>query len=265
LPYRIVPAAELEAVTESRHHEGVCIVARTRPSVRAEDLFRAPGPACVIGLVEVGNPHNVGAILRTAAHFGVRGVVFLGAAGTPAEVGAAPLAGEPARALPPGRERVEGAVRLPAAAARTAQGGAEWLDLAAEADVGRVLRVARAAGFAVAATSSHGRAALYEAALPPRLFLLLGAEDEGLPASTLAAADLVLAVPGTGQVESLNVAAAAALILGEHWRGRRERGRPAGAAGASGAPRVVPAPPTGASRRPPPPAARPGGRPKGRG
>jgi TrmH RNA methyltransferase len=200
-PYRIVAPAELEAITESRHHEGICIVTNPRPPVPLEDLLRAPGPACVIGLVEVGNPHNVGAILRTAAHFGVRGVLFL-AAGAPA--------------------------RLSAAAARTSEGGAEYLDLASEADPPRALRAARAAGFVVAATSSHGGRDLYVEPLPPRLLLLVGAEDQGLPEGVTAAADLIISVPGTGQVESLNVAAATAVILGEHWRGRtRGAGKPA--------------------------------------
>jgi RNA methyltransferase, TrmH family len=213
LPYRIVPPAELEAVTESRHHEGICIVARPRAPVRLEDLVRAPGPACVLGLVGIGNPHNVGAILRTAAHFGVRGAVFFGRAPTGPEDETAAV----------------GVPRLPAAAARTAEGGAEWLDLVFESEPGRALRVLRTAGFTVAATSSHGHGgeptpaakpvrALYEAPLPPRLFLLLGAEDTGLPPEVLAAADTVVAIPGTGQVESLNVAAAAAVLLAEHWR-----------------------------------------------
>ncbi|HEY0709322.1 MAG TPA: TrmH family RNA methyltransferase, partial [Polyangia bacterium] len=48
----------------------------------------------------------------------------------------------------------------------------------------------------------------------------VGAEDEGLPPEALEAADLVIAIPGTGHVESLNVAAATAVILGEHWRQR---------------------------------------------
>jgi TrmH RNA methyltransferase len=234
-PYRIVSTSELEAVTESRHHEGICIVARPRAAVALEDLLRAPGPACVVGLVDVGNPHNIGAILRTAAHFGVRGAVFLGAGGdapepiaaSDADIEAGADADDEALgdddmaalAAPPGAAPAT-PVRLSAAAARTSQGGAEWLDFVHERDQARALRAARAAGFTIAATSSHGGLALYAGPLPPRLLLLVGAEDEGLTPATLAAADVIVSVPGTGQVESLNVAAATALVLGEHWRGR---------------------------------------------
>jgi TrmH RNA methyltransferase len=197
-PYKIVPSAELVSITESRHHEGICIVARPLEPRRLADLLRPPGPALALALVEVGNPHNVGAILRTAAHFGARGVL---------------LGGERA-ALPP-------------AAARTAQGGAEWVDLVAAPDLDAALAGARAAGFVVCATTSHGGRDLHAAPLPPRVLLLVGAEDQGLPPALLSAADLVVAVQGTGHVESLNVSAATAVLLAEHWRqhagGRRQR------------------------------------------
>jgi TrmH RNA methyltransferase len=207
LPYRIIPAEEMEAVTESRHHEGICIVARARTAARLEDLLRAPGPGCVLGLAGVGNPHNVGAILRTAAHFGARGVVFFAG-----EVSKGHGQGDVGATMP----------RLPPSAARTAEGGAEWLDLVFDGEPARVLRAARTAGFSVVATSSHAPGAagqvLYAAPLPARLLLLLGAEDAGLPPALLQAADTVMAIPGSGQVESLNVAAAAAVLLAEHWR-----------------------------------------------
>jgi TrmH RNA methyltransferase len=188
-PYKIVGEEELEKITESRHHEGICVVARVRPPARLQDVVRAPGPAVVVALVDVGNPHNVGAVLRTAAHFGVRGVVLATEHG-----------------------------RVPPAAARTAQGGAEWVDLVQAPDPQAALREARAAGFVVCATTSHRGRDLFAAPLPPRVLLLVGAEDQGLPPALLAAADLVMAVPGTGHVESLNVSAATAVLLAEHWR-----------------------------------------------
>jgi RNA methyltransferase, TrmH family len=198
-PYRVVPDEDLEKLTESRHHEGICLVARTAPPARLEDMLRAPGPAVLLGLVDVGNPHNVGAILRTAAHFGARGVLM------------------------PGEEG-----RLPAAALRTAQGGSEWLDVVYEPFLGPLLAAARKAGFAVAATSSRGgRDALGEQ-LPPRMLLLLGSEDQGLPADVVAQADAVLSVPGSGHVESLNVGAATAVVLAEYWRQHRRAAQPRG-------------------------------------
>ena len=192
-PYRIVPAEDLEKLTESRHHEGICIVARTKAVPELTEVFGDPGVGCVLALVDVGNPHNVGAILRSAAHFGARAVIMPGAQG-----------------------------RLSAAAARTAQGGAEWLDILHEPDLHRVLVAARAGDFAIAATGSRGGRDLYSTRLPPRLLLLLGSEDEGLPPEVLSTAEEILRVPGTGNVESLNVAAASAVLLAEFWRQHRQ-------------------------------------------
>ena len=166
-------------------------------------MLGAPGPAVVLGLVDVGNPHNVGAILRSAAHFGVRAVL---------------VPGDP--------------VRLSAAAARTAQGGAEWVPMLYEPVLGPALAAARRAGFAVAATAVRGGRNVQRERLPDRLLLLIGSEDEGLPPEIADQADAALSVPGTGHVDSLNVAAATAVLLGEFWRqhaaGARERppGRP---------------------------------------
>ena len=217
-PYRIVPDEDLEKLTESRHHEGICIVARTPEAPRLEEVLGAPGPALVLGLVDVGNPHNVGAILRSAAHFGVRAVL---------------VPGDPAR--------------LSAAAARTAQGGAEWVPMLYEPVLGPALAAARRAGFAVAATAVRGGRNVQQERLPDRLLLLIGSEDEGLPPEIADQADAALSVPGTGHVDSLNVAAATAVLLGEFWRqhaaGARERTAPAARErGGSECSREVPGP-----------------------
>jgi RNA methyltransferase, TrmH family len=198
-PYRVVPDEDLEKLTESRHHEGICLVVRTAPTAQLEDLLGAQGPVVLLGLVDVGNPHNVGAILRTAAHFGVRGVLMPGEGG-----------------------------RLPAAALRTAQGGSEWLDVVHEPFLGPLLAAARKAGFAVAATSSRGGRDVLGEPLPARMLVLLGSEDQGLPEDVVAQADAVLSVPGTGHVESLNVGAATAVLLAEYWRQHRRPARGGG-------------------------------------
>jgi TrmH RNA methyltransferase len=191
-PTRVVGADELERITESRHHEGICVVAAAPAARPLADVLRAPGPACLVALAGVANPHNTGAIVRTAAHFGVRAVLIEGEA-----------------------------KRLPPAVWRTAQGGAEWVDVVATPALGPALAEARRAGFTVCTTSSHGGTPLYEAALGPRVVLVLGAEDEGVAPALAAAADVTLCIPGSGHVESLNVAAATAVLLAEVWRRRK--------------------------------------------
>ena len=195
-PYRIVPPEELERITDSRHHEGICVVAPPRPPIPLSEALRPPGAGLILALVDVGNPHNVGALIRSAVNFGARAALF------------------------PTDETV-----LSAAAMRIAQGGAEWIDIVAEPDYARVVRAARAAGFSLYATSSHGGRDLYAAPLPSRLIVLVGAENEGLPQPVIENADRIVSVPGTGHVESLNVGAAAAIVMGEHWRQHVQPGR----------------------------------------
>jgi TrmH RNA methyltransferase len=201
-PYKVVSPAELATITDSVHHEGVCLVTLPRPTAPLEEIARAAGPGLIVLLADVGNPHNVGAIIRTAAHFGARAVILAG-----------------------GRER------LPPAALRTSQGGAEWVDVVAAPDARAVdvaLDLLQRAGFTIVATSCHAAEGrdLYAERLPERAVVMLGSEGEGLPRRLVERAHAQLRVPGTGRVESLNVAAAAAVILAELWRSGARRGRP---------------------------------------
>jgi TrmH RNA methyltransferase len=195
-PYKIVAPDELERITESRHHEGICVVVAAPAPRPWADVLRAPGPGFVVALAGVANPHNTGAIVRTAAHFGARAVLIEGEAR-----------------------------RLPPAVYRTAQGGAEWVDVVTAPALVPALAEARRAGFTICATTSHDGQDLFAAQLPPRAVVVLGAEDEGLAPALAAAADLTLRIPGSGRVESLNVASATAVLLAELWRRRNERPR----------------------------------------
>ncbi len=198
LPYRFVEEEELARVAESLHHEGICVVAKP-PPVRPLPEFLAAvgeGPAVVAVLHGIGNPHNLGAILRVAAHFGVAGVLLAG--------------------------RGAG---LSTAACRMAEGGAEAVPLGVLGDDAGQYAALRGAGFTVFATAVRQAASLYATEVPPRVAVVFGPEAEGLPEAILGAADVRVTVPGSGAVESLNVSCAAAAVLGEI---SRRRGPPAG-------------------------------------
>lgn len=203
-PYRVVTSDELEKITESRHHEGVCIAAKQKPLDSLDDLAELsrtqPGKLCLLALAEIGNPHNVGAILRVAAHFGVDGVLIQ---------------------QPSGAERV-----LSSAAHRTSEGGAERCRIVACTELPEALERLRQEGFRVISTSSHATHSLYETRLPQRCVILLGAETTGLPYEMRKQSDLDVAIPGTGVVESLNVSSAAAVFLGAFWHQHRTAPRP---------------------------------------
>ncbi len=192
LGYRVVENDDLDRLTEAQHHEGVCFELRRHAPLSVAELARAcprDKPALLVWLDGVGNPHNVGAILRSAANFGVRGLIL--PAGSPA---------------------------LSGAALRVAEGGAESVPLAqaqAREDVAETLHEA---GFAIAATVPRSGMGLYEIKLPQRLALILGAEGEGMSNELIHSADVRLTVPGSGAVESLNVSASAAVLFAEFWR-----------------------------------------------
>ncbi len=187
--YRLVPQEELDRFCDAQHHEGICIVTRAKWCPPLEDIVGAPGPGQILALDKVGNPHNIGTLLRTAVHFGVRAV----------------LIGGPLR-------------RLSSAAYRTAEGAAEFIDVYFAADLEEPLSVCKAGGFEICATSSHQGRSLYAGALPERAVILLGAERDGLQVSLMKGADHLLCIPGSEKVESLNVASSAAVLMAEHWR-----------------------------------------------
>jgi len=188
-PYRIVQPDELATLAGTLHHEGVCVIARPRPDAVLDEVVGPPGPACLVALEGVSNPHNLGAALRVCAHFGARALLAEGAE--------ASLAG---------------------ATARVAEGGSEWTPLVRPDGVVGTFPALRRAGFRVVATSSRAKASLYQADLPPRAAFVFGAEGAGLGGEAKQSADLLVRIPGTGHVQSLNVATTVAVVLGEWWR-----------------------------------------------
>lgn len=192
--YRVVPEADLQKLAASAHHEGVVAeVLREEPQPLTGWLRALPeGPCCALWLDGVGNPHNLGAILRSAAHFGAAAVLL------PRH---SPLA-------------------LSGAAARVAEGGAEAVPFVRLGREDNAIAQLRGAGFALAATVVRSGHDLFSARLPERLAFVLGAEGEGMSPELAAACDLRLSIPGTGAVESLNVAAATAVLLAR-WAAAR--------------------------------------------
>lgn len=195
--YHLADGEELERVTESSHHEGVCLLIQELPVFTPESWLAGlkPGkPVCVLALDGVSNPHNLGAIMRVAAHFGVGAILT-----------------ENALALRTG------------SAMRTAEGGATHVMVMGTDNLVKTLNLLKKNDFTVLATSSHESASLYEAALPERLVLVLGEEQEGVSARVLQVAHGRIAIGGTGWVESLNVSVAAGVLLSEFWRQHRVR------------------------------------------
>lgn len=192
--YRVVEEGDLNKLAATTHHEGLVADVLRAPMLELDEWLAtlpADAPVLALWLDGVGNPHNFGAILRSAAHFGVAGLL-----------------------LP-----AESTLALSGAAARVAEGGAEAVPLVRLPALPEAMAQLRAAGLSLAATLVEGGDDLFASALPSRLVYVMGAEGEGMDRELAQDCDHQVSIPGTGVVESLNVASATAVLLA-HWYGR---------------------------------------------
>jgi len=189
--YHIVDDTELEKVAGSQHHGGIVLLVKRKPVQTLANYLNQKGKKqdCLLALDGVGNPHNLGAIARTCAHFGISGVIMR-----------------------------EPQLLHSGASLRTAEGGGEYVDALKCDDMPLALRLCKEAGYTLVTTSSHGGQSLYQTPLPEKVVIVFGEEMFGVSKNVAKAADIALQIPGTGKVESLNVSVAASLILGEWYR-----------------------------------------------
>ena len=189
--YHVVDAKEITNVSGTEHHGGICFIIKKRQSTSVQEyLAQAPKSRdCILAIEDIGNPHNLGGIMRSAAHFGVNAIML-----------------HQADMLESG------------AAVRTAEGGAEFLHAIAAEDLGFALEQMRNAGYTIITTSSHKGTPLSKAELPAKTVFVFGQESDGLSDKTLQKGDISIAIDGTGNVESLNVSVAAGILLAEWWR-----------------------------------------------
>ena len=148
-------------------------------AVQADSVF--------VVLHELANPGNIGTIIRTADAAGAHGIILLGHTADP----------------------------LSGAAIKASMGSLFALPVVAVAGEDELVRWARGHDIALAAMTGSGAEDLWHAELPRPLLVLLGNEGAGLSDSLLAAADLRIRIPMAGTAESLNVAAAGAIVLYE--------------------------------------------------
>lgn len=185
--YRVVDAEELSNVSGTEHHGGICFLIKKRQGLSVEAyLQQAAEKNCVLALENVSNPHNLGGIMRSCAHFGVNALL-----------------------LP------NSALLESGAAVRTAEGGAEHIKAIETDDFLLALEAFRKAGYSIVTTSSHKGESLAKTILPDKMLLLLGQESHGLTENIWQQGDINVTIAGTGSVDSLNVSVATAIILAE--------------------------------------------------
>jgi TrmH RNA methyltransferase len=200
LPYRELDEESLRKVAGGTHHEGLVVIARplryapfdkaafgsaAQAAAPPSGSAAAAGRPVWLALDGVENPHNLGAILRSAAFFGAEGVLVGGAA--------------------PGD-------KVNAAAVRVAEGGADYVRVAAAEDLAAALSGRAMQGWQVLGLETDG-SPLPRLRHAHPILLVLGQEREGLRPAIRAACSAVHRIPGSGPLASLNVSVAAGVAL----------------------------------------------------
>lgn len=196
--YRCVEAPELEKIAGTGHHGGIVAIVEQRAlrSPTPEDLRTwARERAPLLLLDRIGNAHNLGAIARTAAFFGVTRIV---------------VPNHPQQALPG------------EAAHRVAEGGLESVEIFCVKDLALFCRELapfyRVIGTAVIGAKPLQKVLQAEASSAAKpVALVLGNEEHGLAPEVASACHALVTIPGSGRVESLNVSVAAAIVCWEFF------------------------------------------------
>jgi TrmH RNA methyltransferase len=190
IAYREVDEEELSKMAASVHHEGVCLLAAPRPRASVEELARRTEPrGLILALDRVQNPHNIGAVLRSAAFFGAAGML---------------LSADGERTL------------LGPAAVRVAEGGAELVPVVATPALATALRTLRESDFGIVGSDVRATTPLASFRWPQRCVLVLGSEEQGMSSQARNACDALVRIEGNGSLESLNVSVAAGVLLASY-------------------------------------------------
>lgn len=179
---------------EGAVHQGMAALVQPLPQIHLEevcDRAASQDQATVVVLDQVTDPHNVGAILRSAAAFGALAVVLTDR-NAPPETGAL---------------------------AKSASGALEAIPLIRVTNLVRALDLLKQAGFWCAGLAADGPQTLAEARLTGRVALVCGSEGEGLRRLTRERCDLLVRLPTQGPIGHLNVSNAAAVALYAARRG----------------------------------------------
>ena len=191
LRVQVKPDRELGEAAGTRDHQGVLAWAEPYPYADAHELAAAERPL-LAALDQVTDPRNLGAVIRTAEGAGATGVVV------------------PAH----------GSAMVTPAVARASAGAVEHLPVAVVPNLARYLNEIKRNDLWIYAAAADGEQSLWQADLTGGLALVFGAEGKGVRPLVRRACDATISIPLAGNVESLNVSVAAALLLYEARRRR---------------------------------------------
>ena len=188
---------KLDHMSRTHAHQGVIALAAVREYVSVQSILEAAaekGEAPLLVVCdEISDPHNLGAILRTAECAGAHGVI-----------------------IP--KRRSAG---LTAVVAKTSAGAVSYMPVARVPNMAALLKDLKKQGVWVFGTAAEGTTTLYDADLKGPAAIVIGSEGDGMSRLVTENCDCLVSIPMKGQISSLNASAAAAILLYEAVRQRR--------------------------------------------
>ena len=202
VPVRFEDRGQIDRLANSKDHQGVVALAAARAAATVEDILghanSSHGQLGLIVLLDgVEDPHNLGAIIRTALAAGAHGVVI------------------------PERR----AAGLTDTVARASAGALAHLPVAKVTNLVRTMEELKEAGYWLVGLDEQGEKNYTEVDYTSPVGIVLGSEGQGLHELTRKRCDFVVSLPTTGPVKSLNVSVAAGVVLFEALRQRDSRTR----------------------------------------
>ena len=187
---------KLNDMSPTGAHQGIIASVAAHDYATLDDIFavaeeRGEAPLIVV-CDELSDPHNLGAILRTAECAGAHGVV-----------------------IPKRRS-----VALTAVVAKASAGAIEYMKVARVSNVAATLRELKSRGVWVFGTAADGTTSLYDADLKGPAAIVIGNEGAGMSRLVAETCDFKVSIPMRGRISSLNASAAAAILLYEAVRKR---------------------------------------------
>ena len=192
-----VDRRKLDMMSTTRSHQGVIALAAAREYYTIDDILetaaeRGEAPLIII-CDELSDPHNLGAILRSAECAGAHGVI-----------------------IPKRRS-----VGLTATVAKASAGAVEYIKVAKVTNINAAMEELKEKGVWIFGTAAEGSVPMYQADLTGPAAIVIGNEGDGMSQLVRKNCDMLLSIPMKGQISSLNASAAASILLYEAVRQRR--------------------------------------------
>ena len=193
VPVRFEERSQIDRLAGTREHQGIAALAAAKPALELEDMLAAKTPQGLLVLLDgIEDPHNLGAIVRTALAAGAHGVVI------------------------PERR----AVGLTDTVERASAGALAHLPVARVKNLVRAMEEMKEAGYWLIGLDERAEKKYTEADFSGQVGIVLGSEGEGLHELTRKRCDFLVSIPTSGPVRALNVSVAAGVVLFEVVRQR---------------------------------------------